>query len=79
MNEATDAAGATRHAHDDCICCEASAAIGRLFRAIRPSEKVSGHFRQSRIEFLKGIRTILDERIDDIGRTPNKGTRIVVD
>ena len=79
MNETTEAAGATPHAHDHCICCEASTAISRLFRAIRPSEKVSEHFRQSRVEFLKGIRTILDERIDHIGRPPHKGTRIVVE
>jgi hypothetical protein len=79
MNEANEANGAARHAHDDCICCEASAAIGKLFRAIRPSEKVSEHFRQSRVEFLKGIRTLLDERIDHIGRPPHKGTRVVVE
>ena len=76
MSEATET---TDHVHDHCICCDASDAIGRLFRAFGPSEKVSEHFRQSRIEFLKGIRSILDERIDRIGRTPHKGTRVVVE
>jgi hypothetical protein len=69
----------TGHSHSHCICCEASDAIGRLFRALGPSEQVAEHFRQSRVEFLKGIRTLLDERIEHLGRTPHKGTRVVVE
>lgn len=69
----------TEQVHSRCICCEASDAIGKLFRAIGPSARVSEHFRQSRIEFLKGIRTLLDERIEHIGQTAHKGTRVVVE
>lgn len=67
------------HAHGRCACCEASDAMGRIFRAFGPSENVAEHFRQSRIEFLKGIRTLLDERIEHIGRSPRKGTRVTVE
>jgi hypothetical protein len=69
----------TGHVHSHCICCEASDAIGHLVRAFGASEKVSEHFRQSRIEFLKGIRILLDERIEHLGREPHKGTRVVVE
>jgi hypothetical protein len=80
MSETSEATGATPHVHSSrCFCCEASDVVGRLFQAFGPSEKVSEHFRQSRIEFLKGIRSLLDERIESIGRTPHKGTRVVVE
>jgi len=68
----------TEHAQGHCICCEATSAIRKFFRARCASDQVSEHFRQSRIEFLKGIRTLLDERIEHLGR-PRKGTRVVVE
>ena len=67
------------HVHSDCICCETSDTLRRIFRGLRPSDDVSGHFRQSRIELLKGIRSLLDERIERLGHTPHKGTRVVVE
>jgi hypothetical protein len=66
-------------AHRHGACCEASEAVRHFCRAFGASEQVSEHFRQSRIEFLKGIRTILDERIERLGRTAHKGTRVVVE
>ncbi|HVW84041.1 MAG TPA: hypothetical protein VHB50_05155 [Bryobacteraceae bacterium] len=67
------------HVHAHCICCEANEAIGKFFRNIGPSEDAAEHFRQSRIEFLKGIRRILDDRIERIGRTGRRGTHVVVE
>jgi hypothetical protein len=67
------------HSHAGCFCCEASERIGRFFRARRTSEEAANHFRQSRIEFLKGIRRILDDRIDHLGRTGQRGTHVPVD
>jgi hypothetical protein len=71
----------TEHDHDPkhCLCCEAHDALGRLFRDCGPSEQVREHFRQSRIEFLKGVRSLLDQRIERLGRTGQKGTRVVVE
>jgi hypothetical protein len=74
-----DLKGTKEQLRSHCICCETSYAMRRLFRSIRPSEQVSGHFRQSRIEFLKGIRSLVDERIEHLGRTPHKGARVVVE
>jgi hypothetical protein len=67
------------HDHKHCLCCEANDAIRRMFRIMGGSEQVSEHFRQSRVEFLKGVRTLLDERIEHLGRASNKGTRVVVE
>jgi hypothetical protein len=70
------------HAHDhaNCICCRAGEAMGRMFRAFGPSDEVKEHFRQSRVEFLKGIRKVVDERIEKASAAPQqKGSRIVVD
>ena len=68
------------HAHSNCVCCQASEAIGRVMRAFGPSDEATEHFRQSRVEFLKGIRRVLDDRIESVSRGPNpKGSRIVVE
>ena len=37
------------------------------------------HFRNSRVEFLKGIRSIIDSRIEDLSREHKKGTHVVVE
>lgn len=37
------------------------------------------HFRNSRVEFLKGIRSIIDARIEHLSREHAKGTRVVVE
>ncbi len=37
------------------------------------------YFRNSRVEFLKGIRSILDARIDHLSRGHQKGTHVVVE
>jgi hypothetical protein len=43
------------------------------------SEGAREHFRNSRIEFLKGIRTLIDERISYLSRHQTKGTRVPVE
>ena len=43
------------------------------------SDATRDHFRTSRVEFLKGIRSILDARIARLSREHAKGTRVVVE
>lgn len=43
------------------------------------SEKARQHFRNARIEFLKALRTLIDERIEYLQRTGQKGTRVTVE
>lgn len=43
-------------------------------------QKTQDHFRNSRIEFLKGVRSLIDDKIARLSRTaPAKGSAIPVD
>ena len=39
------------------------------------SDATRGHFRNSRVEFLKGIRSILDDRIANLSRPESRDAR----
>ena len=43
------------------------------------SEATGDHFRNSRVEFLKGIRSLIDDRIAHLAKNESKGTRVVVE
>lgn len=42
-------------------------------------EDTRNHFRNSRVEFLKGIRSVIDSRIEHLSREPKKGTHVTVE
>jgi hypothetical protein len=42
-------------------------------------EATRDHFRTSRIEFLKGLRSLLDDRIAHLSRKTEKGTHVAVE
>jgi len=43
------------------------------------SQMTRDHFRNSRVEFLKGIRSLIDDRIAHLSREQHKGTRVTVE
>lgn len=43
------------------------------------SEETLNHFRNSRIEFLKGVRGIIDDRIARLSRQESRGTTVTVE
>ena len=43
------------------------------------SEATRDHFRNSRVEFLKGLRSLLDDRIAHLSREESKGTHVNVE
>ena len=44
------------------------------------SEGTKDHFRTSRIEFLKGLRSLIDDRIEHLSRAEgSKGTHVTVE
>lgn len=44
------------------------------------SEATRDHFRTSRVEFLKGIRSLIDDRIEHLSREQSgKGTHVTVE
>lgn len=48
--------------------------VHQLLRKMGPSEEASGHFRSARVEFLKGLRQLIDDRIEGISKKPAAGT-----
>jgi hypothetical protein len=59
---------------------------GCLFcQTVRPflertwTDATRNHFRNSRLEFLKGVRSILDARIARLSREERKGTHVTVE
>ena len=63
------------HQHG-CFFCETAAPF---FEKLW-DDATCNHFRNSRIEFLKGVRSLIDSRIDYLSRKQEpKGTHVPVD
>jgi hypothetical protein len=60
--------------HGGCLFCEILPMLER-----RWSEAGRGHFKNARIEFLKGVRSLIDDRIEQLSREERKGARVVVE
>ncbi len=67
---------ASERVYERCICCEALDHLKELFGI---SDDVRQHLQNSRIEFLKAIRTVIDERIAHLSRSGQQGTKVVVE
>ena len=66
-------------AYGQCICGGAGPALSDFLKRLGPSEPVRRHFDQARIEFLKGLRTLIDERIQTLSQSQSKGTKVTVE
>jgi hypothetical protein len=64
-----------------CWCEGLGEELSRMASKLGPSEEVQGHFRAARIEFLKGLRSLIDEKIERANRaqTASKGASITVE
>ncbi|MCU1234824.1 MAG: hypothetical protein JWP63_2791 [Candidatus Solibacter sp.] len=73
----TTGSAAGGHVHDaGCFFC--TTAMPMLERVW--TEATRDHFRHSRVEFLKGLRSLIDERIDHLSRhEDHKGTKVTVE
>jgi hypothetical protein len=60
--------------HSGCIFCATIPLIERMW-----SDATKDHFRNSRVEFLKGIRSLIDYRIEHLSRQERKGTHVTVE
>jgi hypothetical protein len=60
--------------HPGCLFCTILPMIEQ-----RLSVAGQGHFRNARVEFLKGMRSLIDERIDHLAHEERKGTHVVVE
>jgi hypothetical protein len=78
MNEQQTNQGApeTGHSHERCLCYE----VLDMFRSrIGVSSQVRQHLTNSRIEFLKAIREVIDERIEHLAKPAQQGTKISIE
>lgn len=63
----------------DCFCHGLGPQATRLLREMAPGEALD-HFRQARVEFLKGVRALIDRRIEELGKEkPRRGAKVAVD
>lgn len=63
-------------AHARCACGELTEAISELLGF---SPTVKQHLHNSRIEFLKALREVIDARIDRLSNQTQKGTKVTVE
>ncbi len=62
---------------ESCPCRDLGEHIAALLGARSPEAR--RHLRNARIEMLKAIRALIDERIEHLSRAAAKGTKIAVD
>ena len=76
----TSPIGEHKHIHNhQCYCSGVGPMFSRFARVFGPPESATQHFRQARIEILRGFRAIIDERIERLSRRDRKGSRVVVE
>ncbi len=58
-------------------------AFSQLLNTLGPPKEARDHFRSARVEFLKGMRAMLDARIEHLSRDPQSanggGTSVPVE
>ena len=62
-----------------CICHGMGSALSELVRRLAPPDAARGHFEAARLEFLKGLRALLDARIEHVSKARVKGEKIKVE
>jgi len=65
-----------------CWCKEINeemAKLGNVIKGLGPSDQVKEHFRNSRVEFLKGLRRMIDEKIERAQSHQSHGTTVPVE
>ncbi len=76
MNNKTKRSGKM---NQSCLCQGAGPGITELLRRFGPPEESRRHFEAARLEFLKGLRALLDARIEQCSRARSKGEKIKVE
>jgi len=71
---------ATPRPEPACLCAGIGTTITTLLQTLAPPEAAGEHFRRARIEMLKGLRELLDHRIETLSKTPEThGTKLTVE
>ena len=67
-----------QHGHGCFFCAVAAPQIEALMDHVWP-KNTREHFRNARIEMLKGMRSMLDARIDHLSKHEARGTKVTVE
>lgn len=59
--------------------CPCREIMTQLQNILGISPAVQQHFNNSRVEFLKGVRAVIDQRIEHLSSTDQRGTKISVE
>lgn len=62
-----------------CLCLGAGPLLTEALRRLGPPEAARRHFDAARLEFLKGLRAILDARIEQVSKAAARGEKISVE
>jgi hypothetical protein len=65
-----------REPAERCVCHEVLDHLGKVFEV---SPDVRQHLTNSRLEFLKAIRAVIDQRIEHLSHAEQRGARITVE
>ena len=65
--------------YSGCICGGKGPMITQMLQMMMPSDAAGEHFRNAGLEFLKGFRELLDQRIQSLSQTQPKGTKLNVE
>jgi hypothetical protein len=61
-----------------CFCMGTGPGVSEMFRRCVPQE-TRDHLRNSRLEMLKALRSLIDQRIEHLSRAEMKGTTLNVE
>jgi hypothetical protein len=80
MSETRENGAAAGAGCAECACRGLGPAVTEFFRRMGPPEQARRHFDQARVEILKGMRALIDARIDEIAAHGEKrGTAVPVE
>ncbi len=77
MNKRTNRSN--KQQSNECLCQGLGPGLSELLRRLGPPEQARGHFETARIEILKGLRAIIDARIQQVSKRRDKGQTIPVE
>ncbi len=61
-----------------CLCQGAGPLFSEFLRRLGPPEEARRHFDAARVEVLKGLRALIDARIEQVSKSRSKGEKIEV-
>jgi hypothetical protein len=64
----------------DCACGGAGPVLTEFLKRMGPPEGAKRHFDQARVEFLKGVRALIDARIESLNpKEESRGAKVTVE